>query len=124
MDRDSIIELQKLDSNCNDCKFLLRNTERFKESINQHHKWQLDYFNTIKQNLLDKADEYADKTKPKYDLKKAENLRREANKLKFQFSKKGCSINYGKCSKFDKDVSFIPNVLQLDTQGCFKHRRE
>lgn len=124
MDKESIIELQKLDSNCNDCIFLVRDAEKFKKSLEDHERWQLDYFNTIKQNLLDKADWYDDKTKPKYNPKKAENLRKEAAKLRFQFTRKGCVINYGRCDKFDKDVSFIPNVLQLDTQDCFKHRRE
>ena len=33
-------------------------------------------------------------------------------------------INYGRCSKFNKEVSFITNTCQLSTQGCFKHRRE
>jgi hypothetical protein len=32
-------------------------------------------------------------------------------------------INYGWCNKFLKDVSFIPNTCQLDTQNCFVHRR-
>lgn len=33
-------------------------------------------------------------------------------------------INYGQCEKFSKEVTFIPNTCQLDTQTCFKHRRE
>jgi hypothetical protein len=32
-------------------------------------------------------------------------------------------IQYGNCAKLNKPVSFIPNILQLDTQNCFKHRR-
>jgi hypothetical protein len=32
--------------------------------------------------------------------------------------------NYGYCTKFNKEVVFIPNVCQLETQTCFKHRRE
>ena len=31
--------------------------------------------------------------------------------------------NYGTCSKFNKPVAFIPNTCQLDTQECFKHRK-
>jgi len=33
-------------------------------------------------------------------------------------------INYGKCTKFNKEVSFIPNHCQIETQECFKHRRD
>lgn len=33
-------------------------------------------------------------------------------------------IQYGFCEQFKRDVSFIPNICQLDTQECFKHRRE
>lgn len=32
-------------------------------------------------------------------------------------------INYGHCSKFDKPVTFIPAICQIDTQECFEHRR-
>lgn len=30
MDKESIIELQKIDCNCNDCKFMVRDIEKFK----------------------------------------------------------------------------------------------
>jgi hypothetical protein len=33
-------------------------------------------------------------------------------------------INYGWCTFFDKEVSFIPATCQLDTQTCFKHRKD
>lgn len=32
-------------------------------------------------------------------------------------------ICYGNCTKFNKEVSFIPGTCQLETQDCFKHRR-
>lgn len=69
MTKESIIELQKIDCNCNDCKFMERDMSR-----------------------------PPDKGKP-------------------------CPINYGKCTKFDKPVSFIPGTCQLNTQKCFEHRR-
>lgn len=33
-------------------------------------------------------------------------------------------IAYGHCSKLNKPVSFIPETCQIDTQECFKHRRD
>ena len=119
MDKESKIEFQKIDCNCNDCIFMERDFERFQLSVEMHHRWQLDYFNTIKNKLKKKA---------KGHLKKGENqkhnaLMKEARNMKFQFDKKECIINYGNCSKLKKKISFIPNVLQLHTQDCFKHRR-
>ena len=31
-------------------------------------------------------------------------------------------LNFGYCRKFDKAVSFVPGVCQLETQECFSHR--
>lgn len=101
MDKGSVILLQELDCNCNDCISLERDLERFQKSLADHKRWQLDYYNSVKSKL------------PK----------EEADRYKFQFDKKEVSINYGKCLKFNKDVSFIPNTIQLHTQDCFKHRR-
>ena len=119
MDRESIIELQKIDCNCNDCKFMTRDGERFKKSLADHHRWQLNYFNAVRNNLYKKAEDWKTRGYPeKYEIVKA-----EADKMKFQFDRKEASINYGKCSKFEKDVSFLPNTLQYETQTCFEHRR-
>ena len=120
MDKSSRIEFQKIDCNCNDCKFMIRDIERFKKSLEDHHKWQLDYFNTIKSNLLAKAKKWRKRGYPE----KAVVLEKEAAKMRFQFDKKEVSINYGHCSRFNKPVTFIPNTCQLHTQECFQHRRE
>lgn len=119
MDKSSIIELQRLDCNCNDCISLVRDLDRFKKSLDDHYRWQFDYFTAVRNNLYQKAEEWSQKGFPY----KARSVWKEANKLKFQFDKKEALINYGQCTKFKKDVSFIPNVLQLDTQECFIHRR-
>ena len=123
MEIESIIELQKLDCNCNDCVYQVRNNDRFKVSLEQHKKWQLDYFNTLKNNLLKKADWWQNKNNIKYNFEKGETLKKEASKMRFQFDKKEATINYGKCDKFNKKISWIPNILQLHTQECFIHRK-
>jgi hypothetical protein len=119
LNKESIIELQKLDCNCNDCKFMTRDSERFSKSLEDHHRWQLSYFNTIRQGLYTKSEFW----KSKGEDKKAETLIKEADKMVFQFDKKEASINYGHCDKFNKSVSFLPNTIQIDTQECFEHRR-
>jgi hypothetical protein len=78
MDKESIFELQKIDCNCNDCIFMIRDFEKMK-SFDHLHKGEL---------------------------------------------KASHRINYGNCTKLNKQVTFIPNTCQLNTRECFKHRRE
>lgn len=101
MEKDSIYLLQKLDCNCNDCAFMVRDFDTFK-------KWE-DWNRNLQ--LV----EYAKAGK----LLAAQGLIQKP----FQFDKKGL-LNYGNCNKFNKPVSFIPATIQMDTQDCFKHRRE
>ena len=68
LDKESRYLLQKLDCNCNDCGFMVRNMDKFK-SFDEFYKGR-------------------------------ENAAR---------------INYGFCSKFNKEVSFIPNTMQIET---------
>lgn len=82
MDKQYIIELQKIDCNCNDCRYMSRDIDKYKsyDSIYINKKGEI--------------------TTPSF------------------------RVNYGKCNFFDKDVSFIPNTCQVETQNCFIHRRE
>jgi hypothetical protein len=98
MNLESIIELQKIDCNCNDCKHMVRDVEKFNKSKQWHYDNQLRYFNLIKEKTKDKS-------------------------MRFEFDSSEASIHYGNCTKLNKSVSFIPNVCQLETQECFEHRR-
>ena len=120
MDTESRYELQLIDCNCNDCIFMVRDAEKFKESIDLHRKWQLYHFEGRRTRLIAKANEYRLK---KGDLETWNKLLLQAEKMKFQFNKKTATINFGSCSKLKKEVSFIPNHIQLKTQECFQHRR-
>jgi hypothetical protein len=92
------IDLQNFDCNCNDCFFMKRDIDKYKESLKRHEKWQKDYFENNK-------------------------LKNPENKKQFIFDKSTCIIHYGFCEKLKKDVSFIPNIFQYETQKCFEHRR-
>lgn len=81
MTKESIIELQKIDCNCNDCKFLVRDFEKYRS------------FDPLYTNT------------------------------KGQVTSPSHRINYGHCQKLFKQVSFIPNICQIETQLCFQHRR-
>jgi hypothetical protein len=81
MTKESIIELQKIDCNCNDCKHLVRDLGKYKT------------FDGLYTNKKEQV------TNPSH------------------------RANYGACKKLNKEVSFIPNTCQLETQICFEHRR-
>ena len=112
------IELDTIDSNCNDCLYMKRDLEKFNQSKERHKKWQLDYFETMKNKLIERAKEH----KFKGDEKLYKDLTKQANDMRFQFDQKEVSIHYGNCTKLNKAVSFIPNTCQLETQHCFVHR--
>jgi hypothetical protein len=118
MDKESIRLLQNIDCNCNDCIYMTRDIERHKSSQTLHHKWQLDYFNTIKNKVIEKGKDWISKG----ENKKGDQLMKEADVMKFQYENTSY-INYGNCEKYNKSVSFIPNTCQLETQQCFQHRR-
>lgn len=99
---------------------MIRSLKRFQQSLDDHHRWQFDYFTTIRNKKLERIKEF----KLKGELDKALTLQKEVDKMKFQFNRKECMINFGHCSKFDKPVTFIPNTCQLDTQICFSHRND
>ena len=113
MDKESIYELQKIDCNCNDCKFMVRDFDKFKKWENWNREMQLADF-AIKQ-----AKEIEDAKK---QIPYNQWLVDKAMKMQFQFDRKFL-ISYGHCTKFDKDVSFIPEICQLENQECFEHRR-
>lgn len=98
MDRESRIELQKIDCNCNDCKFMARDFNKYKKWESFHKDIQLKDFNRKKE------------------------IGEIRSNAQFQFDKSDL-LQYGECSKLDKDISFIPNVCQIETQDCFEHRR-
>jgi hypothetical protein len=97
-----------------------RNVERFKLSQKKHLEWQKSYFESKKNKIISNAKIY----KENNNIEMYNKLIKESEKLKFQFDKSSCSINYGYCEKFSKDVSFIPNTCQPDTRHCFKHRKD
>lgn len=82
MDKESAYLLQIIDCNCNNCKHMIRDFDRYKS------------FDKLYTNTLGQV------TNPSH------------------------RINYGFCNKLNKPVSFIPNTCQLETQQCFKHRRD
>lgn len=73
----SVYLLQKIDCNCNDCFYMIRDFERY-----------------------------------------------EAHKKSYEGTGLMDRLAFGNCTKFNKLVSFIPETCQLETQSCFKHRKD
>jgi len=120
MDKESIYELQKIDCNCSNCGYLERSLSKRQKHVDFHFKLQKNHFNSRRMKLLEKGEwrlRRGEKDKAKLIFKEARNM-------VFVFDEGGCSLHYGQCLKFDKDVSFVANTLQLDTQECFSHRND
>lgn len=112
MTKESIIEQQKLDCNCNDCIFLQRNLYKQQLQNQFHEGLQRIEFDRDRNTQLFIAFTLRDKTLQQKTLKQ-------------RFMPKKPNMSYGYCRKFDfKEISFIPNTLQLENQSCFKHRKE
>jgi len=110
--------MKDLDCNCNDCVFMIRDMDKFKSSLEFHKKVDFELFELRRNKLVESA---LDRRR-KGDLVAYNQIHTSADKMKFQFNKKDYKINYGKCSKYDKEVRFIPNTLQLETQKCYTGR--
>lgn len=109
-------ELQLIDCNCNDCIFMKRDMVKFKKWESLNREIQLSDFTKSKDKAIKDAISVKDESGRRGQL-------RVANKMNFQFDREG-QINYGDCEKFNKPVSFLPNICQIETQECFKHRKD
>jgi len=107
-------ECQKIDCNCNDCGYMERDFDTYNNWKEANREMALDNFNHAKAKAIEDALAIEDE-------RGRQGALREANRMKFQFTPS--TTNYGKCLKFDKPVSFIPVVCQLETQDCFIHRK-
>lgn len=112
MIKESIYELQLIDCNCNDCKFLVRNNYKKQLSDQLHERWQREEFDRNRNDALFQAYVYKDTIALNIEIKKTLKVKKPL-------------LTYGYCKKFDfKEVSFIPNTCQLETQDCFVHRKQ
>lgn len=119
--------LKELDTNCNDCKFLVRSLVKRQKHVDFHYELQKNHFNVGRLKLLEKGEQYQEKArkqpnKADYYNDKAKNCFKEARQLKFVFDEGSCSLFFGRCTALNKDVSFIPNTLILENFNCFTTR--
>ena len=116
--KESLIELQNIDCNCNDCKFMDRDFDKFSKWKEWNMGIQLENHEKEKAKAINEAQMVIGRG----DEKSGNGMMRIALKMKFQFDKSMLMI-YGRCSKLDKELCFLPNTCQIETQKCFEHRR-
>lgn len=131
MDKESIIELQKIDCNCNDCVYLSRLLDKQNDILAADKISQEEIFYIVKDNktkdiqttieslfknklIILNADKKISKLKNKLQVLK---------KDKYGYQGQKTPVQYGLCKRFNKEIHFIPNTLQLETQDCFIHRK-
>ncbi len=128
MNTESLLLLQKLDCNCNDCVFMNRDIKLTNSWIGYRSHIQYIEFLKERRRLLKLAGEliWPSPRHPKpteATIREGKLFEYRARKMKFQFNREGV-IGYGNCAKLNKQVSFLPDTCQVDTQECFKHRRD
>ena len=116
MDKESIIALQRIDCNCNNCGFMERD-------FCTYQKWEEWKKDIAKEDFDRKREKAIVEAKENEDLETQKVLLAKAKKMQFQFDKSKL-IQYGTCHRFRKEVSFIPNTCSLENQSCFIHRKD
>ena len=120
IDKESAYLRQCIDCNCNDCIFLERSKERALASKEFHKHLDQLAFDKVWDNLTQKANEARVQDN---NLEKFDAILTERDKMKFQ-PQYTCGLLFGHCKKKNMDISFMPNICQLETQDCFLHRKD
>jgi len=128
MDKESAYLRQKLDCNCNDCAFMVRDFDALENAKQVAEAGNLALFKKWQRRKMQQAWDVNNKQNqtPEQQEKNHErcsDLIKEVKKRKFIYSHDS-GILYGKCEKLNKQITFIPNVCQLETQECFLHRKD
>lgn len=116
MDRESIRLLQIVDSNCNDCKHMVRRNDRLEASKKYARHLDARHLVGMRRTYMEEINKRLEKGRDVSGLI-YERARVTTNKGYRS------GIAFGDCAKLNKPVQFIPNTCQLDTQTCFEHRR-
>lgn len=132
MTKESIYEYQLIDCNCNDCKHLCRSFDIQNNTLDANKKLQEEMFYMAKEmTILSIRKDIANLVKNRLLVNRADEKisgKRERlaaiQKETFHFQGDRTPIQYGTCSKFSKEITFIPVTCQIETQDCFEHRKK
>lgn len=103
--------------------------QRDLDKFNHWKQWnlvlQLKEFEKKKLKVINDAQgllEIAIKNGVESEIKGARHVLEREKKMRFEFDKSSL-LHYGQCSKFKKEVVFIPDTCQVHTQDCFVNRK-
>ena len=114
-----IYERQLFDMNCSDCKFMTRSISKKQDHVDFHYRMQKDLFDTKRKKVIIAGE----RRLAKGEKDKAKALFKEARNMNFVFSQDSCTLSYGYCEIYKKDISFIPEIIMEENINCFKHRK-
>jgi len=100
-----------------------RDFETYKKWEKFHGQLQYEEFEKKKSRAIESAQSLICNSLDDASKRSAKGLLQKSYKMIFQFDRSNL-INYGHCLKFDKPVSFLPQVCQIETQHCFVHRKD
>lgn len=131
MTKESIYELQKINCNCNDCAFLERELDKLNQVVLEDKQSQQELFDLSKARKIRQVESDIENLQKHSGLIKnaQDKIERkkvylaELKKLKHGYQGQKTPIQYGLCIKHLKEISFIPNICQVETQTCFVHRK-
>lgn len=118
MGPESRIQFQEIDCNCNDCTYMIRNLRKLDEAKQDARDYAASSIKRIRAKRLDEANDSLERG----NVRSYEGILLERRSVSVKSNYRS-GLSFGDCTKFNKPVSFIPNILQLDTQECFEHRR-
>lgn len=129
--KDGIRGLQDINCNCNDCGHLLRLLEKQNSIVANNKSLQEQIFDITKERKISKIkNDIENLIKHKGLIRDAEGKiksktehLRNLESSKFHFQNDRTPIQYGVCKKFEREITFVPNTCQIETQGCFTHRK-
>ena len=109
------IELDLIDTNCNNCIHLQRDMEKFKKWEEWNRSVQLKDFELRRGQAFKIAESQPDD-------KSRLTMLAKANKMVFQFDRSSLFM-YGYCAVKNIDVYFLSGICMPQNRVCFKHRR-
>lgn len=111
--------MKEIDCNCNDCKWMVRDSILRKSWLEKHRQWDFEIFEFEKKKAISDAQAVIDMG---IEINSGNGMMRVAQKMKFQFDKSGL-IHYGKCSILHKGTTFIPEInMWPQNNGCYEMR--
>lgn len=124
-DKYSLYLLQCVDCNCNDCRWMVRDLDKYRAAQELRKGIMTDHFHTLNQKEKETA---LEKVKAgKTDIDTFNRTIREIDSRQYVHSTPNPQINYGRCTHPDygpKDVNFLPTTFSGDTRHCFEHRNK